>query len=223
MSLDIENVFRSNEVSAVVCCKNRYNNLIESIKSWLTLDSITEIIVLDFGSDIPIKLPIISNKIKLYRYESKYWHLTKAYNIAIQLSTKNIILKLDSDYVLGSNFFINNAINNQEFLSGTNKDKKLCGLLMLHRRDFFKINGYNERIINYGWDDNDIRHRLLKSGLRHKKLNTKDITHIDHNNFSRVAYQPNPHIERIKSILDNQKESIDNPWTIKDSMSKYHD
>jgi len=36
----------------------------------------------------------------------------------------------------------------------------------VHREDFFKVNGYDERIVGRGLEDNNLRARFLNSGMR---------------------------------------------------------
>ena len=59
--------------------------------------------------------------------------------------------------------------------------KYLKGMLFVHRNAFEKINGFNENIDNYGWEDSDIIHRLELLGLEHKKINyDHSLIHIPH-------------------------------------------
>lgn len=208
--------------SAVVCCKNRSENLLKALKSWILINEIKEIIILDFGSDIPLKIPIVDDRIKLYRYESEFWHLAKAYNIAIQLSTQPIILKLDCDYFLTPNFFRFNHINAKEFVAGQH-NISTRGLLLLHRENFFKVNGYNERIINWGADDGDLYERLVKIGLKEKIVKSNTVRHLPHKEYLRTKYLPNPALNRHRTNMDNLREARKNPWTHLDKMSSYYD
>lgn len=209
-------------VSAIVCCKNRKENLLISLDSWLKIKQITEVIVLDFGSDSILELPFKDNRIKIYRYESKYWHLSKAYNIAIQLSTEQIILKLDCDYYLYPNFLISNRLGVNEFIVGKN-GISTRGLVFTHRQNFFNINGYNERIINWGGDDCDLYNRFIKSGLKEKLVNPSTIKHLPHKENLRTKYVPNPSVSRHISGAKNLIEAKNHPWTKSDKMSSYYD
>lgn len=208
------------EVSAVVCSKNRTDNLLISLDSWLDIKEISEIIILDFGSDIPISVPVNEPRIKLYRYESEYWHLAKAYNIAIQLASKPIIIKLDSDYYLDKDFFKYHKINNKIFYAG--RGGPLTGCVMMHKFNFLMINGYNERIINYGADDGDLYNRLSKNlNLVRYKINYDLIKHLDHTERERYEYQPS-NIKRSHS-RSNYWIAKTYPWTIEDKMSNFYD
>lgn len=207
-------------ISAVVCSKNRTYNLLISLGSWLNIKDISEIIILDFGSDIPIDIPYKDSRIKLYRYESEYWHLSKAYNIAIQLASKSIILKLDADYYLEKNFIEHHPIDERWFYRG--HGGPLTGFLMLHKSNFLKINGYNERIINYGVDDVDMYNRLYRNlKLVPYKVNYNLIKHLHHSSYERFKYQPSS-IKR-RHTPQNYKIASKYPWTNQDKMSSFYD
>ena len=58
---------QNKSISVVICAMNRDYNLHKAISSCLKHHDITEIVVLDYGSKIPIKTQYDSPKIKLYR------------------------------------------------------------------------------------------------------------------------------------------------------------
>ncbi|HKA24594.1 MAG TPA: glycosyltransferase [Candidatus Eisenbacteria bacterium] len=45
----------------------------------------------------------------------------------------------------------------------------------LHRADFLRVNGYNERIVGRGMEDTNLRARLLNAGVRFKSLSQEAI------------------------------------------------
>lgn len=209
-------------ISAVVCCKNREDNLYKSLDSWLLFHNITEIIILDYGSDKKIEINNKDKRIKIFRYESEYWHLAKAYNIAIQLTSNDIFLKLDCDYYLNSTFFKSNYLNTNQYIVGT-PSQQTRGLLFCHKKNFIDINGYNERIFNWGGDDTDLYRRLSKYGLKEKTIEKNSVKHLDHTEELRTKYTPNPSINRLCSARRNNLDAQKNPWTKKDKMSFYND
>lgn len=221
-----DNIFSTPEYSigAVVVSMDRTENLLKCVDSCLQNSRINEIVVLDYGSRTAIKGLPDNKKIKYYRLEATYWHLTRAYNIATQLSSCDIVIKLDADYSLDKNFCLNNYISNNEYISGFNQKDPLCGFLMIHKKDFLSINGYNERIVTYGYDDNDINYRLQNSGLVCKNLDRSSIKHMNHNKDENTWFRNsfNPSLPRSESIQRNRQISISQPWTNNDKMSKFH-
>ena len=54
------------------------------------------------------------------------------------------------------------------------------------------MNGYNERIVTYGYDDEDLIRRLRESGLTARPLELDTLRHIPHSDESRTANQVLP-------------------------------
>jgi len=213
---------KTDGISAVVCAKNRTDNLLISLGSWLEISKISEIIILDFGSDIPITIPYNDPRIKLYRYESKYWHLSKAYNIALQLATQKILVKLDADYILKKNFLLYNNIDTNSFIKGPSRTS-LNGFLMIYKSNFLRVNGYNEKIINWGAEDTDLYYRLVNIKLNKKILVRGTAEHIYHPEILRTKYVHNPTLDKKITSKYNISHIYNNPWTINDKMSSYYD
>lgn len=203
------------KISAVCCCMNRVKNLIMCLKSWVQFDEIQEIIIMDYGSDPPIKdISYKDKRIVQYRYDAEYWHLTKAYNIAIQLAKYDIILKLDTDYYLHKNFFHYHKLYPKTCIVGNKEyDCSLNGFLMIYKTDFININGYNENIINYGYDDDDIKNRLKKNNIKLCNINHRFITHIKHNDDERKVNNYNKFLTFEESVNQNKIISEQYDWT----------
>jgi hypothetical protein len=209
-----------NSISIVTSVKNRTKNLLTSLKSWLDLD-VQEIIILDFGSSEPLKINIADDRIKVFRYESNIWHYTKANNIAIQLCAQDSFIRVDADYILKSNFLLKNKLSNdKEYIIGI-PFTSLAGLNFMYKKTFLSINGYNERMKNYGYNNTDLHFRLQSMGLYRKKYVSKQtIIHIDHDDYTRTQFQEKPELSIIDSGKENSQISIINPWSKNDIMSK---
>lgn len=211
-----------NKISAIIACMNRENNLLKCVESCLKIDEIAEIIVIDYGSFPPIRSLPSSDRIKLYRIESPYWHLSKAYNIAALLASNNIIIKLDSDYCLDASFIKYNNIKPNEYISGINIQDSLCGFLMIYKKDFLSVGGYNENIINYGYDDEDINKRLRTLNyLRKKNLDRNFIKHLFHVKDPKEWFKDNAFglLSRNNMINKNQKIANEKPWNQNSEMT----
>lgn len=200
-------------ISVFNITKNRLENLEKCWRTWLFAD---EIIILDYNSDIPIE--INHPKVKVYRVEDKDFCLSKACNIAVSLCSGNVLIKADSDYYFND---IPPVLKKQEFYSGRGVDKYVDGFVMLWKKDFERVNGYNERMIYYGWEDIDFYNRL---GIKENKIKKGLITHLPHSDRSRIqAYgidgRKEKHIEHYIQI--NKKTMLEQPWSIKDRRSIY--
>ncbi len=167
-------------ISAVISSMNRTDRLIRMLPTWAEIDEIKDIVVVDWSSKDPISenkdiQEILKNfnKTKIVRVDGqKYFHLGKSYNLGYQFTDEQnkILLKLDVDYVSMNGEWIktlaieNNFLKNY-FICGLFRfHKSSSGFLLLNKRDFQKVNVYNENFKSiWGYDDQDIQERLLKS------------------------------------------------------------
>jgi predicted glycosyltransferase involved in capsule biosynthesis len=230
-----DNSMTNVKVSGVVCCMDRSDNLFKAIDSWLLIPEINEIILLDYGSKEKITLTdkYKNSIIKLYRVEASYWHLSRAYNIGIQLISNNVFLKLDADYCLSPDFLKCHLplLLDKSFIRGISlRDHPprpfsvgpITGFCMMSYSTFISVNGYNERIINYGHDDWDLYERLKKNNIKQIKANHNKIYHIPHPNHLRTINQKD-NIEKKIANKKNIIESRRHPWTKKDKMSTLYE
>src|SRR5271170_3569901 len=184
-------------ISIFTASMNRNEFLEKSIPSWLILP-VDEIIIVDWGSKIPV-LEIVKKyndpRIRVITIPNrKYWILTYAFNVSARFTTRNNILKVDADTILHSNFLSKHPINNYIFYAGdwrlanNENEKHTNGIVYLKRKHFFNVNGYNEYIQTYGWDDCDLYDRLSKKIMRHP-IDLTTVNHIPHDNSLRNIYQ----------------------------------
>ena len=212
-------------ISVFSACKNRAKNLEKSIESWINCKDVDEIIVVDWDSNH--KIIYEHPKIKIARVDSEPWSLTKSFNLSARLCTKNKICKLDADYVIDEDFLYHHPLNKKMCYSGNwelarnDNERYLNGFLYLNREDFMKVNGYNERLQKYGFDDTDIKQRLLNLHIKNFDVNLDKISHIKHSNRSRTRnYQQEE--SGKESIQSNKKYSLKKPWLLEESMSRFH-
>ena len=75
----------------------------------------------------------------------------------------------------------------------------LRGMLYVSRENFLKVNGYNESIDTYGFEDGDMETKLKSLGLEHKKISYDySLIHIPHSDKKRI--------ENCKYDLNDEKE-----------------
>ena len=225
--MDINN----EKISLVVGCYNRTEFLLESVHSWLT-QKIDEIIIVDWGSidDISSLRDIESlcenNKIiKIVRVNNvNKWILSLALNIGVKYATHSLILKVDCDTVLKNNFFDEHPLHSTDntFYSGNWKNSRnenethLNGILFTTKHAFMSVNGYNEYIREYGWDDTDLYQRLCDNGTTQKYINNDSVMHIQHSNKIRAPF------DNLKlKIMENSYIAKKYKWSIKNDQTSY--
>lgn len=184
-----------NNLSLIVACKNRTDNLIKILPSWLQIERINQVIIVDYSSDTPISenLQIDNKKINLVRVEDKdKFNLGQAYNIAIDYCINSTILKIDADHLCVDSSFLDYCVNpyiQSFFMHGDHEfsNNGLSGFCMFPK----KYNVYYREDLNgWGYDDLDFYQRLgqqphpWKKNEKLKKVIFFDIEryveHIEH-------------------------------------------
>jgi len=207
-------------ISVLVGVKNRQKALHISLNSWLQHDIIQQIVIVDWSSDINLKyLESWDSRITVIRVDGKNkYHVAEALNTGIPYLHHQKILKLDVDYIINPYFDLAEItnINDNEFLAGNwsqyREDnnlgfiENLHGLVCVYKKHLVNINGYNENIKEYGWEDSDLYERLELSGVQPKNLNFAHnhvpMFHIPHKNQHRTQHYDDQDVYR--TLLKNQ-------------------
>ena len=203
--------------NSIVCVSmNRTENVLKVLPSWLKINNCDEIVILDYGSVEKLSSILKNNgfndaKIKIYRVENvKIWHLSKAYNFAIRLSSYKNIYKLDSDDICTPNIINNHPLSQSNvFYHGKWQDarneneKQIAGKVFFTYDMFVKSNGYNENIVTYGWDDSNFYLRL--SGICPcKSISVDNFEFINHGNDIRQKHCKNNALTPVQNIQLNR-------------------
>jgi len=205
--------------SIICACMNREKNLKKSLDSWLSSGDADEIVIVDWSSDTPLSFE--HPKVKIFRVQGESsWCLSMAYNLAASLASGDILYKLDADYVTKEGFFENHLPEGTFYcgnykLARDDNEKHLNGCLVVKKQDFDKVNGYNENIVTYGWEDSDIYNRLENTSER-KDINFNFIQHIPHNDNKRAFGE-----DINKMIIENKSIAIKKPWLSTSKKSSY--
>ncbi|MCR9222565.1 MAG: glycosyltransferase [Hyphomonas sp.] len=185
-------------VSLVTCAMNRTENLISALQSWLALNEISEIIVVDWTSNEAVRdsltdAGITDSRIRVIRVEGESrWILSYAFNIGFRYANYDKILKADADIVLSTNFFEENALDETSFISGFWEDAEegqehINGFFYVNTTHLGAVKGFNEFITTYGWDDDDLYSRLSALGLGRKSVSARTVHHLDHSDEERIG------------------------------------
>ena len=204
-------------VSLVAVCMGRPDTLRKTAQAWLNVRDVDEVILVDWSSKQPLE-PVVRSlpqgqRIKVIRVEGEpAWVLSRAYNLAVNASNHENIIRTDCDYRLEPNFVeAHRALMNSDKQSKaaeqmTSKDAKgrgfyysgnynnarnenevhLNGAVFIRRKDFVDIGGYDERIQTYGWDDEDLYNRLGAHGLQKQNISYDHVSHVKHGDGARA-------------------------------------
>ncbi len=195
---------------------DRTDRLEKMLPTWAKIESIKEIVVVDWSSKIPIienenikKILQKFNKIKIVRVENeKFFHICKSNNIAFQFTNKEnkILLKLDVDYINIDESWMDylalaenkdkSFILKQYFLVGSYRFyKSSSGFLLVNKKAFKAVKGYNENYSSsWGGDDGNLYERIQKN---QKTLGNKFFEKILFFDIKRYIYHI-PHEDELR-------------------------
>lgn len=179
-------------VSLVTCCRNRSENLKKALSSWLKLEDISEIIIVDWSSDTPLPRQLVplmdaDERIRIVRAEEdEVWILTYAYNTGFRCASHACILKTGADIVVNSDFFHKNTLYKSRFLAGNwwkmpEEQAHTNGIFLAHKADLADAGGFNDFITSHGWDDDDLNGRLTALELKRSEIDPDTIYNVPHN------------------------------------------
>lgn len=207
-------------ISLVTCCMNRNDNLVHSLKTWLPIVEINEIIIVDWNSNTPVKHSLQEANIKDKRIliirviDQPRWILTIAYNVGLRLAGYNKILKIDADnQIISNDFFLKNQLlDENEFFAGnwkTYQARHLNGTFYAWKSQLSQVGYFNEYIQCYGWDDSDLYKRLEECEFSRNTLLEETMSCIQHGDQLRLAHQQHQPIAETSMTIKKIKSDPD--------------
>lgn len=194
-------------VSVVAACMDRPDTLAKASASWFKALGVDEVVLVDWGSakhavnELPTSARNDARLVSVRVEGEKLWALSRAYNLAMALSSRETVLKVDCDTLLGTDFVKRHTLQGGDFYAGdwravnlTSKKKSeenklhVNGLLLARRDHILAVGGYDERIATYGWDDTDLVERLAAT-REYRRFDYSDVEHIPHPATLRVVHQ----------------------------------
>lgn len=197
------------KISCCTVCMNRTMHLKETLLRNIQDNagySPLEFVLLNYGSSDDLHewvqntlgSHITSGRlVYFYNPEPTYFHMSHAKNMAFRLASGDILCSVDADNYTGAGFtaYVNRAFNEEPsgFLSpaGIGPGKKwwdVQGRICVRREDFHTLRGYDERVMDYGYEDQDFKGRLIALGR--KKVIIRDPAYlqaIHHDDTLRIA------------------------------------
>ena len=213
-------------VTVLTAVMDRSENLLLSLPTWTAHSEISQIVIVDWSSsqavsEVLAEANLLDARVSITRRDGfSNWHLTRAFNAGIPLISSPRVLKLDADHVLGEDFFKLNPLRPHQFLTGSWKgyqglDPHTNGAVFCWTDDLRSVNGWDERISLYGWDDDDFYQRLGNFGVYRSYFATNSIGHLEHPNSLRLANQKTSlspkRLTRLNKAMVRQRE----PWGLR--------
>lgn len=195
-------IIDSTKISIAVAVMNRTDRIIKCLSSWSKFDIFDDIVLVDWSttqpilSDPDINSFILENKkIKVIRVNNeKHFNLSKSYNLAVRNTINENVLKIDIDYILINENFIDLLLElserlDNEFFTGIDFENSFFfGMLFVKKQDFFEAGEYNELFEGWGHDDVDLYNRIqFKKKLTKFEKISSYVYHNPHDDDLRVA------------------------------------
>jgi len=233
----------NNKVSLICACRNRVKPLLISLSSWLLIDQIGEIIIVDWSSDESIKnITNLDPRIKRVRVNNQeFFNQPQPLNLALKFCTQEFVIKVDSDYVFNPywNFFDSYLVDDSSFVCGDSNSneldnsvqpyfKYLRGILYVKRKFLEEVGGWNENMGEYyGGEDGEIEKRLELYGLTKKKISLDyKVIHIPHSNKDRLenfkGYSYSDLNESTKQLLSPYLNGNVLEWNVDYILTERH-
>jgi hypothetical protein len=199
---------------------NRASSLRQSLSSWMRLGEISRIIVVDWGSRTPLSREIsdlmkADRRIVVARTEQSHWQNSRCHNLEVRLAQEfDLLLRLDNDAIIRPDFFDYHPVDDSSFWAGHWKDvpkeiddkRNLAGTLLIAPRRVLAVGGYNERLIHYGREDDDLYDRLASSGLKRRDIVLDVIEHIPHTD--RARYENLLIKPQIENLIESSRQPV---------------
>jgi hypothetical protein len=222
-------------ISVVCGVMDREHHLRASLPTWLAYPGVGQVVIVDWSSRVPI-VPPDDPRVIVVRVEGqKHWCPAKCHNLGLRLATGDRILRLDADHQLKRGFFNKHPLIARSYFYSVDQTKldgldeiHLAGVVYAWRENLLTIGGYNERIVTYGWEDNDLVERMSAWGFASTTINIDTLHHIPHDDESRVANQNISHLEGERpklfswawnlgvlhrSVAANREAARNRPWS----------
>jgi hypothetical protein len=201
----------------------------EALPSWLALPEIDEIVIVDWSSPTPVR-PLATaagdRRVKVARVDGQpHWIASKCHNLGVRIASGDVLLRLDADYLLEPDFFRRHELPPRTFFCGnwrrarTDNERHLTGALYVRRRHVLDVNGYNERIVTYGYEDDDLFERLERAGLARRDIDLDAVHHIAHDDLLRTRHQNVGNL--YGETAANKALAHARPWSTADRMTAW--
>lgn len=193
------------KISFCIVSMNRLHHLRETLPANI-LDNEDyenlEFVILDYNSSDSLDLYIKetmsehlkTGRIVYYRTTTpKYFNRSHSRNVAYKLASGDIICNIDADNFTGKGFasYVSKQFADDESVFLTfaivSKNSDVYGRNCVRRTDFYNIKGYDERMINYGFEDYDFFNRLELCGVTRKPIDQNYAGAIKHSATERLS------------------------------------
>ncbi|WP_223580095.1 glycosyltransferase [Sphingobacterium sp. GVS05A] len=217
---------RQVKISFCITCMNRLHHIKKTLETNIKdnfLPGMVEFVLLDYSSSDGLETWIRNEMISYIKDDVLVFYRTPDYktykrshsrNLAFNLASGKIVCNLDADIYLGKDFakkmISEFQKNSNTFYTNDQMIGDLFGKVIVLKKDFLKIHGYNEFLNGYGFEDIDLYTRLISNGLKQVVFYEKEFCKfIEHSVEERIIN------EYYFQELEMMFISYINPYTTK--------
>lgn len=164
------------DVGIVTACMDRNDLLVRVLPSWLALEGVGEVVIVDWSSKESVQKALaeeyaerggLDPRIRVVTVPSQErWVLSYALNLGVDHMRSRRVLKLDCDTIARPGLVSRHPDAPHAFYTGswqqarTENELHLNGIMLVRRQDYLDVGGFNEHVVTYGYDDTDLYLRL---------------------------------------------------------------
>jgi hypothetical protein len=234
------------KVTITTGSKDRLEHLMRALPTWLALHEADAIIIVDWGSKIPLHEALADfkdSRLHIVRVSDEpFWCNAKCHNLELRMAGNDgLLLRLDNDALVSRDFLTKHpfiegafyAVDWRQVPPYYDDKRNLAGTLLVETASLWEVNGYNERLIHYGREDDELYDRLVKHGLTWNKCDLTTLEHQPHDDESRMANlqitatldklagdRP-PQVKREALVALSTRIAKNSPWTREDAMTEW--
>ncbi|KAJ8902055.1 hypothetical protein NDN08_006463 [Rhodosorus marinus] len=164
-----------NGTSVVAACKDGPDSVVASLKNWLAVRGVDEVVLVDWSSKARLVDVIFADYPEILADSrivfvtvagQSNWEESVASNVAILMASRSHVFKVGCDTLVPRDFLTTHRMEGDILYRASSEESShiqspdAVGLIYGKRIDLIAVNGYDERIVSFGYADVDLALRV---------------------------------------------------------------
>lgn len=205
-------------LTVVTCSMNREIYLSKQVNATKNLEYLEKHLIINWSSDnvLNSELYKINPKVEIVNVKNEEsWWLSRAYNFGFSLVETAYLMKLDADTIIDDSKFNSISFHDFDHVVFSQKNQGY-GNFLIKKTLIEEVNGFNEFIWGWGYDDIDLYKRLIDLPNYDQNKSFFDGTMInvlDHENLDRF--------KNSQKYIDKEFKFLKNLASAHSAVNKY--